>query len=65
MMNETEIIHGNICIMKSLLTHSDQGVLDDQLASIMRMVLANKNSKNQYVQLAVIECLPTLARVGK
>ena len=63
--NDSDVIHGNILTLKSLLTHSREEVFASVIIDISKYILSKKDTKNYPIQLAVIETIPILARFGK
>lgn len=63
--SDSDVIHGNILTLKSLLTHSREEVFAPYILDISKYILSKKETKNYYIQIAVIETIPILAHFGK
>jgi len=62
---DSDVIHGNILTLKSLLTHSREEVFSNVILDISKYILSKKDTKNYPIQIAVIETIPILAKFGK
>ena len=56
------IIHGNIIVLRSILSCSLKENIFQDLQDISEYILNHRNNKNAFIQIAVIESLPYLAR---
>ena len=63
--NDVDVIHGNILALKSLLTHAREDVFIKNMNEINQYILSKKDIKNNFIQIAVIETIPILAKFGK
>lgn len=63
--NDSDVIHGNILTLKSLLTHAREEVFASVVIDISKYILSKKDTKNYPIQIAVIETIPILAHFGK
>lgn len=63
--NDLDFIHGNVLMLKSLLTHSKEETFTNEFIDISKYILSKKDVKNSSIQLAVIETIPILSKFGK
>ena len=59
---DENIIHGNIIVLRSILSCSLKENLFQDLQEISEYILNHRNNKQSFIQLAVIEAIPCLAR---
>jgi len=59
---DENIIHGNIIVLRSILSCSLKENIFQDLEDISNYILNHRNNKNAFIQLAVIETIPYLAR---
>jgi hypothetical protein len=52
--NSEEVIHGNICSLAILLTHSQQDIFLKCNDEIEKFIFSKKDTKNGLIQVAVI-----------
>lgn len=62
---DEEVIHGNVLMIKILLTYAKEEVFANQIKDLGNYVLGKRDYKSPLVMRAVIETLPTLSRLCK